>query len=131
MTNPSAPCERSQPRRRFRAYRLIRAGAERYDRVRHLPRLIPLSLNEITRIDMLEPAVVVARLRRATRAERARARARHWAYDVNRHIGLLQAIKAESAAAETGQKARQPGRARPDPGRDVRPARNQLELSCR
>jgi hypothetical protein len=29
------------------------------------------------------------------RVERARGRAGHWTYDLNRHIGLLQAMKAE------------------------------------
>ncbi len=75
----------------------IRAGAETYDRVRDLPRL--------TRIDTLSGladtaenvANIVARLERALRAERNRARSGHWTYDLNRHIALRQAHCAETA----------------------------------
>ena len=35
---------------------------------------------------------IIARLERALRAERHRARAGHWAYDLNRHIALRQAF---------------------------------------
>ncbi len=74
----------------------IRAGAEAYDRVRDLPRL--------ARIDPLEGIAdsaenvtkIVAKLERALRAERNRARSGHWAYDLNRHIALRQAHRAET-----------------------------------
>jgi hypothetical protein len=39
----------------------------------------------------------VALLARELRAERALGRAGHWTYDINRHIGLMQAYKAETA----------------------------------
>lgn len=81
----------------------IRAGAKTYDRDRDLPGLI-----------RLDPAcgsgangnleTIVARLERALRAERNRARAGHWTYDLNRHIALRQAHLAESARLEASRK---------------------------
>ncbi|MEI2384614.1 hypothetical protein [Breoghania sp. JC706] len=41
--------------------------------------------------------LVVARLARALRGERRRGLAGHWTYDLNRHIALLQAYRAERA----------------------------------
>lgn len=40
---------------------------------------------------------LLAKLRRALRTERRRARANHWSYDLNRHLGLLSAYKGELA----------------------------------
>jgi hypothetical protein len=83
----------------------IRAGAGCYDRARDLPRL--------ARIDGTEPladtadgvAAIVARLERALRAERNRARSGHWTYDLNRHIALSQAHRAESQRLAALRKA--------------------------
>ena len=74
----------------------IKAGAKDYDRARDLPALIrcdpfagiPESADGV--------AAIVARLERALRAERNRARSGHWTYDLNRHIALRQAYLAES-----------------------------------
>jgi len=74
----------------------VRAGARSYDRRRDLPALI--------RTDPFAPppdtpegvAEVVARIERALRAERNRARSGHWTYDLNRHIALHQALAAET-----------------------------------
>ena len=74
----------------------IRAGVAAYDRKRDLPKL--------TRIDALDgladtedaAAAIVARLEKALRAERNRARSGHWTYDLNRHIALRQAYVAET-----------------------------------
>ena len=73
----------------------VKAGATAYDRARDLPALI--------RSDPFAPppdnaegvAAIVARLERALRAERNRARSDHWTYDLNRHIALAQAHRAE------------------------------------
>lgn len=74
---------------RIRALRrLIDAGAARYDPARHLERLFPHGPPSA-------PGADRARLERALRVERRKARAGHWSYDLNRHIGLLQALKAE------------------------------------
>ena len=74
----------------------IRAGAEAYDRVRDLPRLAridPLAGIADTAENVTQ---IVAKLERALRAERNRARSGHWAYDLNRHIALRQAHRAET-----------------------------------
>ncbi|WP_321341828.1 hypothetical protein [Breoghania sp.] len=41
---------------------------------------------------------LVARLARALRGERQRGKAGHWSYDLNRHIALSQAYRAECDA---------------------------------
>ena len=73
----------------------LKAGAIAYERARDLPRLV--------RIDPFEHAAdaadvtraIVLRLERALRAERNKARSGHWTYDLNRHIALRQAYRAE------------------------------------
>jgi hypothetical protein len=50
-----------------------------------------------------EPALTAAiliRLARGLRSERRLGRAGHWTYDVNRHIALAQAFRAERLALE-------------------------------
>ena len=39
--------------------------------------------------------LILSKLRRALRAERRRALAGHWNYELNRHLGLMTAYKAE------------------------------------
>jgi hypothetical protein len=82
-----------------RSSRLIpaqtRMSAEAYDRPRHLPRLLALWPSEIADQSAEGGARIVARLKRALRAERARGRAGHWSYDLNRHVALLGALRAE------------------------------------
>lgn len=86
----------SEPRGRIRAMRmLIDKGAGRYDGDRHLDRLLGGSAGLWS--DMHDPAATIARLKRALRSQRRLARAGHWSYDLNRHLGLLQALKAELA----------------------------------
>jgi hypothetical protein len=51
---------------------------------------------------------VLAKLRRALRAERRRALAGHWSYDLNRHLGLLSAYKGELARLGDGRPKAQP-----------------------
>ncbi len=74
------------------------AGLAAYDRasaLRRFPRLSPDTIEGETQ----EAAQAVLReLERALRAERARAG--QWSYDLNRHIGLLVAYRAEKARAE-------------------------------
>ncbi len=74
----------------------LKAGAIAYERMRDLPRLIrfdPLQRGaegtDVTR-------AIIARLERALRAERNKARSGHWTYDLNRHIALRQAYQAET-----------------------------------
>ena len=74
----------------------MKAGVSHYDRVRHLPGLIGIDPGALSGDDAMPKAAIVARLERALRAERQRAKAGHWAYDLNRHIALRQALIAES-----------------------------------
>ena len=94
---PAMTSPKPQPRGRIRAVRmLIDKGAGRYDRVRHLDRLLG-GHSEVWQEAEDSPAATVARLKRALRSQRQLGRAGHWSYDLNRHFGLLQALKAELA----------------------------------
>jgi len=85
-------------RGRIRAVRmLIDKGAGRYDPDHHLDRL--LGGHGIWSPAANDPAQTIARLKRALRSQRQLGRAGHWSYDLNRHFGLLQALKAERARA--------------------------------
>jgi hypothetical protein len=75
--------------------RVVAAGVEAYDRTRHLQRLIPVGPAEIADRSAKARRAILAKLARALRAERNRGRAGHWTYDLNRHIGLVQAYEAE------------------------------------
>jgi hypothetical protein len=90
--------EGPQSRGRIRAVRmLIDKGAGRYNPDRHLGRL--LGGHGIWSPAAGDPAQTIARLKRALRSQRQLGRAGHWSYDLNRHFGLLQALKAERARA--------------------------------
>lgn len=85
---------------RIRAVRmLIDKGAARYDPDRHIDRL--LGGQGIWSPAAEDPARTIARLKRSLRSQRQLGRAGHWSYDLNRHFGLLQALKAERARART------------------------------
>lgn len=76
--------------------RTVSAGAAEYDRRRSLPRLIGWDpFAPASDSDALD-RTIRARLTRALRAERRRGRAGHWAYDLNRHLALLQALEGEA-----------------------------------
>jgi len=77
--------------------RSVTASAAAYDRSRDLPRLLALWPHEIEDRTEAGRLHLLAKLRRALRAERRRARANHWSYDLNRHLGLLSAYKGELA----------------------------------
>ena len=66
-----------------------------YDRQLYLPRVLAIGPDEIA--DPGEEAArrLVRRLAGALRSERARGRAGHWTYDLNRHVALIRAYKAE------------------------------------
>jgi hypothetical protein len=84
---------------RSTAYRsadaVIADGSDAYDRGRMLPRVLPLGPDDISGREPETTRRIVLKLARALRLERARGRAGHWTYDLNRHIGLMQAMKAE------------------------------------
>ena len=68
-----------------------------YQRARDLPKLLPLWPHEIEISSISEHARLLARMRRALRAEHQRGIAGHWAYDLARHAQLLRAYRAETA----------------------------------
>ena len=70
----------------------LAAGAAHYERTRILPRLLPVDAGHV---DALGARRIRLMLLRALRKERARRN--HWTYDLNRHIALAQALKAELA----------------------------------
>jgi hypothetical protein len=69
-----------------------------YVRARDLPQLVPLWPSEINTITRADHARLLAKLRRALRAERQRGLGGHWTYDLARHAQLLRAYRAEAAA---------------------------------
>jgi hypothetical protein len=71
-----------------------------YDRTRDLPRLLPLWPDETTINTRAAQTALVARLRRALRAERQRGIAGHWTYNLARHADLLRAYRAELAGVQ-------------------------------
>jgi hypothetical protein len=76
--------------------RSIRAGTVPYRRERQLPRLIAADPGSLDDRSVAGAQAILSRLRRALRAERRRAKAGHWSYDLNRHIALRQAYAAEA-----------------------------------
>ena len=77
---------------------LVRAGMESWVRERMLPRLVPLTPDEIADRTRSGRLRVLTALLRALRGERMRGRSGHWSYSLDRHIGLVQAVAAERAA---------------------------------
>lgn len=75
----------------------VRAGAVEYRRASILPRLVPVAPAEVADDSPAGTRRILALLARALRSERRRGRAGHWSYDLNRHIGLRQAMLAETA----------------------------------
>ena len=81
-----------------------------YERARDLPKLLPLWAWELETPSEAEHARLLARLRRALRAERQRGLRGHWTYDLARHAQLLRAYRAEVAAClRASSMARTPG----------------------
>ena len=84
------------------------AGTAAYLRSRDLPKLIALWPHELDDESQEGMFHVLAKLRRALRAERSRVSqvilAGHWSYDLNRHLGLLSAYKGELAALRASRR---------------------------
>jgi hypothetical protein len=75
-------------------FRLVPSKGE-YRRAQQLPALLKLWPHDLDDYSYPGTLKLAAMLRKALRAERIRARAGHWAYDLNRHLGLIEALKAE------------------------------------
>ena len=66
-----------------------------YSRLERLPRLLKLWPSEVDDYSYPGTLRVMELLRKALRAERCRAITSHSAYDLNRHMDLIHAIKHE------------------------------------
>lgn len=85
------------------------AGLKDYDRRRALARFHRLTPETVAAETPQAARAVLRELQGALRAERARIG--HWSYDLNRHIGLLVAWRAEKARCDRILRAagRRPG----------------------
>ncbi len=81
-----------------RAPTASRSPEPEYVRARDLPKLLPLWPAEYASVSRADHARLLARLRRALRAERQRGIGGHWSYDLARHAQLLRAYRAEATA---------------------------------
>ncbi len=73
----------------------ITGGADNYKRERHLHRLISHDNRQHSQGSGDKTIKIIRKLCSAIRRERQLGNAGHWAYDLNRHIGLRQALRAE------------------------------------
>jgi hypothetical protein len=94
-----------------------------FDRETQLPRLLGLWPSEVRDYSAAGTARLIALLRKAIRAERRRGQAGDWAYDLNRHLALAEALNAERARLKSlqtgiggtgGQTAARASRDKPD-----------------
>jgi hypothetical protein len=115
QATPPAP-DRAAAKRVFGP--MVEAGAAAYLRARDLPKLIALWPHELKDHTPEGHLLVLAKLRRALRAERRRGLAGHWSYDLNRHLGLLSAYKGELATLARSGRVAQPNRTWRDKGLD-------------
>jgi hypothetical protein len=100
MPKKAAPPALPQPRTRTRI-RAARPARLLPDRRTALARLLPLWPHELEDESPTGRRYLLARLRRALRAERCRGIAGHWTYDLARHVELLRVYRAELAALRT------------------------------
>lgn len=102
---------------RLRAWRAVDAvvgtGLADHHRAR-LAFLIPAGQGEIAVSNEAPGRKLLLQLARALRSERSRGRAGHWTYDLNRHIGLAQAYRAEKQRLEIYRKGAKNRAARKD-----------------
>ena len=68
-----------------------------YSRAAQLPRLLKLWPHEVEDYSYPGTLRIAALLQKALRGEHRRGRESHWAYDLNRHLGLIEALKHERA----------------------------------
>jgi hypothetical protein len=76
------------------------AARRPYDRRHELPRILPLWPHELDDESPEARRLILAKLRRALRAERRRGISGHWTYDLARHVELLRVYRAELAESK-------------------------------
>jgi hypothetical protein len=74
---------------------MAKAGARDYRRWQDLPKLLALWPEELRDESADGARAILEKLHSALRAERRRAVSNHWSYDLNRHLALLSAYRAE------------------------------------
>ena len=74
---------------------------DREERRAVITRLIPLWPSEVEDATVAGRLQLLAKLRRALRAERRRGLAGHWTYDLARHAELLRAYRKELVSQTT------------------------------
>jgi len=98
----------------FSSDQKVGTAASEQCRLDDLKRLLPLWPHEIADRSVPGRQRLIARLERALRAERRRARANHWAYDVARHSALVRILAEErDALARSLKLARAPSLSEP------------------
>jgi hypothetical protein len=95
LRDPAKARHQTPHRARVRPY--DRRGAATYSRARDLPKLFALPPDEIEDDGACATERIIARLVARVRAQALLGRRRHWSYDLNRHLALLAALKAERA----------------------------------
>jgi hypothetical protein len=76
---------------------MIASGAASYVRARDLPKLFGLSPDHFADASVAGTERIVTKLVALARAQHRLGRRRHWSYDLNRHLAVLTALKAERA----------------------------------
>jgi hypothetical protein len=76
---------------------MVKADAELYVRERDLPRHIAVWPRELRDYSIPGHETIIAHIQKVLRATYAAALRGHWSYDVNRHVALLSALRAEQA----------------------------------
>lgn len=74
--------------------------AQPYSRIEVLPALLAMWPQEVEDYSLSGTEAIIARLEKALRAERRRGQSRNWAYDINRHMRILTALRHERAWLE-------------------------------
>jgi hypothetical protein len=99
MTSALRRVPASLPARRSPTRRPPPPKAEpgRYDRRTELPKVLPLWPHELEDDTPEGRRQILAKLRRALRAERRRGVAGHWTYDLCRHAALVRVYRLELA----------------------------------
>jgi hypothetical protein len=72
-------------------------GKSSYKREKHLASLLPLWPSQIRNYTLEGTLYILTQLRQSLRVERNHGQQGNWQYDLNRHMALLAAYKAEMA----------------------------------
>lgn len=96
MRKPQPVAERRRVARSG-CIRALRPPAPRIDHRAALGRLLPFWPHELEDESVPARLRIIARLRKALRAERRRGLAGHWTYNLARHVELLRLYRAELA----------------------------------